>query len=291
MITHIGWGREKKLEIILVDDGSSDNSGKICDEFAQKDNRIKVIHKTNGGQGDARNKALDIMSGEWVSFVDSDDFVSKYYIENLYNLVKKYNVKMAITSSFSFSDDSEIKTNIYKKTAKIKIHSKNKCLKNIIRAKFYAPGPCSKIYKKELFDDIRFPKGKIYEDFAILPKIISNVEKIAFCNIKDYFYFQRDNSAMNNTVFKSSNLDIFYILDDLRVFFKEKKILLNALNYHEISIILRFLKTCDIDDRYLNIINSRINNIYNYFLFSIDIKFKIKFIKSKMIIKGLLNAK
>lgn len=74
----------KNLEIILVDDGSSDNSGKICDEFAQKDNRIKVIHKINGGQADARNKALDIMNGEWVSFVDSDDFIDKFHIENLY---------------------------------------------------------------------------------------------------------------------------------------------------------------------------------------------------------------
>ena len=76
----------KNLEIILVDDGSSDNSGKICDEFAQKDNRIKVIHKINGGQADARNAGLDVMSGEWVSFIDSDDFVSPYYIENLYYL-------------------------------------------------------------------------------------------------------------------------------------------------------------------------------------------------------------
>ncbi|MCR8685715.1 glycosyltransferase family 2 protein, partial [Campylobacter ureolyticus] len=73
----------KNLEIILVDDGSSDNSGKICDEFAQKDNRIKVIHKTNGGLSDARNAGLDGMSGEWVSFVDSDDFISPYYVENL----------------------------------------------------------------------------------------------------------------------------------------------------------------------------------------------------------------
>lgn len=62
----------KNLEIILVDDGSSDNSGKICDKFAQKDNRIKVIHKINGGQADARNAGLDVMSGEWVSFIDSD---------------------------------------------------------------------------------------------------------------------------------------------------------------------------------------------------------------------------
>lgn len=78
----------KNLEIIIVDDGSPDNCPKICDEYAQKDNRIKVIHKENGGLSDARNAGIDVAAGKYIAFVDSDDYVSNDYIEYMYNLIK-----------------------------------------------------------------------------------------------------------------------------------------------------------------------------------------------------------
>ena len=86
----------KNIEIILVDDGSPDDCGKICDEYAKKDNRIKAIHKENGGLSDARNKALDLTNGKYVIFVDSDDYIEKNAIEYLYQLMQKYNTDIAI---------------------------------------------------------------------------------------------------------------------------------------------------------------------------------------------------
>ena len=90
----------KNLEIILVDDGSPDNCGKICDEYAKKDNRIKVIHKENGGLSDARNVALDIAKGEYIGFVDSDDFIEKDMYETLYNLVENYSADISSVSFY-----------------------------------------------------------------------------------------------------------------------------------------------------------------------------------------------
>ena len=163
----------KNLEIILVDDGSSDNSGKICDEFAQKDNRIKVIHKTNGGLSDARNAGLDVMSGEWVSFVDSDDFVSPYYIENLHYLVNKYDVDMAITSFVRFFNENTKLSSNKISNQEVLIHNPDEAIKNMLYGKYYSVSACFKIYKKDLFYNNRFTKGKIYEDFELTPIITS----------------------------------------------------------------------------------------------------------------------
>lgn len=229
----------KNLEIILVDDGSSDNSGKICDEFAQKDNRIKVIHKTNGGQADARNKALDIMSGEWVSFVDSDDFISIYYIENLLSLAKKTGVGIASTSfetNLSNFKESKIQDE--------KILSFNSI--NFIKEMFYgnfrhfAP---TKIYKKEIFKDLRFPKGKLYEDIFTITLAISKSDEIAFCNKQDYFYLQRPDSTTGAN-FNEKELDYLFILDDLETKFKDECIL-NSIKFARIDISLAYIYKAD----------------------------------------------
>lgn len=103
----------RNLEILLVDDGSPDNCGRICDEYAAKDSRIRIIHKKNGGLSDARNAALDVMTGEYVTFIDSDDYVSDDYVEYLYKIIKESGVKLSVSSYQTFVDDSsaEICTN------------------------------------------------------------------------------------------------------------------------------------------------------------------------------------
>ena len=97
---------KKSLEIILVDDGATDNSGAICDEYAKKDARIKVIHKKNGGLADARNVALDVMTGEYVVCVDSDDYISPTHIEGLYHLIEKYGADVSVNTFCSFYEGS-----------------------------------------------------------------------------------------------------------------------------------------------------------------------------------------
>lgn len=111
------------LEIILVDDGSPDNCGNICDNYAQKDSRIKVIHKTNGGLSDARNKGIDIAHGEYITFIDSDDYVSNDYIEVLYNLLKENNAQMSICLPYCISEMNETIIRINNKNKKIIFNS------------------------------------------------------------------------------------------------------------------------------------------------------------------------
>ncbi|VYS80696.1 glycosyltransferase [Campylobacter ureolyticus] len=218
----------KNLEIILVDDGSSDNSGKICDEFAQKDNRIKVIHKINGGQADARNKALDIMNGEWVSFVDSDDFVSPYYIENLHYLISKYDVDIAITSFVRFYNENTKLSSSKISNQEVLLHNPDEAVKNMLYGKYYSVSPWSKIYKKDLFYNNRFTKGKIYEDFELMPIITSQSKKVAFCDVIDYFYYCRQNSTTKSD-FSQKNMQGYEALDSLDRYFSNNLSIKNVL--------------------------------------------------------------
>lgn len=266
----------KNLEIILVDDGSSDNSGKICDEFAQKDNRIKVIHKTNGGLSDARNAGLDVMSGEWVSFIDSDDFVSPYYIENLYYLAFLNGSDIAINSYKRFKDKSE--DFIFKKITDedILVYDSRQAIENMLYVKNFTVSAACKIFKKKLFFETRFPKGKIYEDLYTIPLVISKTDKVVFCDIKDYFYLQRDDSITEEI--KEENFMIFDVISKLESKFDDKDIK-NALLYHKAISSLVFLKHSlflnggnDISKKLKNNITSNIKTILFNKKFPIKVK-------------------
>lgn len=185
----------KNLEIILVDDGSSDNSGKICDEFAQKDSRIKVIHKINGGQADARNKALDIMNGEWVSFVDSDDFIHSSHVENLYLQAVRNNSDICVCG-FKIVDEN------YKIIKSIKINfsdslNGNLAFKYSLNSKI-DPSLCNKIFKSSLFKSVRFVKGIYYEDRELIHRIFYKADRVSFLDSESYFYLERVGSTMNH---------------------------------------------------------------------------------------------
>lgn len=125
----------KNLEIIIVDDGSPDNCPKICDEYAQKDNRIKVIHKENGGLSDARNAGIDVATGKYIAFVDSDDYVSNDYIEYMYNLIKKYNTQMATCETEVINAEKNKVIKPSESEENIEVFSKRDLFYNILFAK------------------------------------------------------------------------------------------------------------------------------------------------------------
>ena len=149
----------KNLEIILVDDGSPDNCGKIADEYAKKDNRIKVIHKKNGGLSDARNAGIDIVKGKYIAFVDSDDYIEKEYIEIMYNAIRTNKVKIVQCGINKVNDDGKV-LDSYGYLDNELINSKR-----IIEEK-YTKYPISnvvawnKLYSTDLFKDIRYPVRK-----------------------------------------------------------------------------------------------------------------------------------
>lgn len=161
------------MEVILVDDGSPDNCPKMCDEWAKKDNRIIVIHKKNGGLSDARNAALDIAKGNFVTFVDSDDWLSD-------------NTLVPLIDSF-------IDCDIMEYSIEGRLQLQDRVYENIddywIKERAYTHTyACNKIYRKELFYDTKFPKGKVFEDAYIFPILLRKCNKVRTCSHGFYHY-------------------------------------------------------------------------------------------------------
>ncbi|MBQ7943451.1 MAG: glycosyltransferase [Lachnospiraceae bacterium] len=208
------------LEIILIDDGATDGCGVICDSYAEKDDRIKVIHKENGGLSDARNAGLNIMAGEYVSCIDSDDFVSPYFIENLYNATVNTDCQIVGSWFVEYFDGNSIPEAKRADTKDVQVYNRE----NLYRKMLYQDGvevsAWGKLYKSTLFDGVRYPKGKIYEDILTTYKLIEKVDKMAILPNVDYFYYQRANSIAQSK-FNIRKLDAVLHMGKLRDFIIE----------------------------------------------------------------------
>ena len=191
----------KNLEVWLVDDGSPDNCGEICDEYAKRDVRIHVIHKENGGLADARNVALDVMTGEYVVCVDSDDYVADDYVETLFNLIQVNESQMSITLPNPYYEGSSPQPASHiKKT--LKIMSPNDALAYMFYQKEFDTSAWAKMYSKYLFSDgIRYPKDWLFEDLPTTYRLIQKCKKIAFSNYNSYYYLMR-RSSIEGSSFK-----------------------------------------------------------------------------------------
>ena len=152
----------QNLEIILVDDGSPDLCGAMCDEMAKTDPRIKVIHKNNGGLSDARNVGIEMASGNYIVFVDSDDWLDLDMIALLYRVLKKYNADIAECSYRNICTDRiEEETNC---SAKVVEGDRILALEAMLDWRWFKPVAWNKLYKRDVLGDIRYPKGKLHED-------------------------------------------------------------------------------------------------------------------------------
>ena len=192
----------ENLEIILVDDGSTDSSGRICDEYAKKDSRVKVYHKENGGLSDARNYGIEKSSGDFLSFIDGDDWIDK----DMYS-------KMIETS---IKDNSDIVVCGITKDyvgRSVDSHSIDECISgyDALKRMFYGKNlnhsACDKIYKKRVFDNVRFPKGEIYEDLRTTYKSVINANTVS--TIKNCFYHYRmREGSISKGKFKESRFEV-----------------------------------------------------------------------------------
>ena len=183
------------LEIILVDDGSPDNCHIICDEYAKKDSRIKVIHKKNGGLSDARNAGLDIATGEYISFIDSDDWIYKDMYTDLIDLIKTYDADISGCSVYKFYENDKFNLD-YDKEFNVKIYSNEEALRSLIREEEIKQTVWNKIYKRNIIDDIKFEVGKIHEDEYWTYQVIGNSKRVVHIDKPMYYYLQRENSIM-----------------------------------------------------------------------------------------------
>lgn len=190
----------ENLEIILVDDGSPDNCGQICDDYAKKDTRIKVIHKKNGGLSDARNAGMKIATGDYIGFVDSDDWIH----ENMYEIL----LYKMIENNTDISECNVKKVFLYKEVdikkyidinqqEKITLLSKNDAMDNLVSEEVVKQTVWNKLYKRQVIEDIFFEKGKLHEDEYWTYKVINKINKVVYIDIDLYYYFQREGSIMS----------------------------------------------------------------------------------------------
>ena len=202
----------ENLEIILVDDGAKDNSGRICDEYVKKDNRIKVIHQENKGLSGARNTGIENAHGEYIAFVDSDDYVSEQIYEKLLNYMEKSNADIVMCGYERFS--GEYWSGKQQKEAELIELSTEQALENIysMDGETYTVA-WNKLYKKAVIDDIRYPLRRLNEDEYTTYKYIANAKKIVYTKEVLYYYFYNDNSitTKQNYVF---NTDIYAALEE-----------------------------------------------------------------------------
>lgn len=215
------------LEIFLVDDGSKDHCGSICDMYAKKDPRIKVLHKTNGGLSDARNAALDVCSGAYIVFVDSDDFVSEYYIENLLKAALKFHADLAISWFEAVVEGQEQVSNSKPLNLdEVEELDPVECLKRLFYQEGIETTAWGKIYKRKLFEEIRYPVGKLYEDIPVTYQLIKSANSVAVIKNTDYYYLQRNNSIQYQK-FDIRKLDAIYhwesVLEDIDINYPQLK--------------------------------------------------------------------
>lgn len=212
----------REFELILVDDGSLDMSGKICDEYAKNDQRIKVIHKKNGGLSSARNEGIKVARGEYIGFVDSDDFINKDMYKILYRISKKYDADISVCDFEYISDNKEVVGSICESKKNIVIYSNEEALNKLYsneNIKFIVAW--NKLYKKHLFSSIYYDINKSHEDEFIIHKLFYNANKIVSCSESLYYYYENYKSIMR-VDFNINRLDIIEAMKNRMEFFREK---------------------------------------------------------------------
>ncbi len=218
------------FELILIDDGSPDRCGVMCDAYAKQDSRIHVIHQTNAGQAAARNRALDIAKGEYFGFVDSDDYVHPQAFEILLGNARQHHAQIsvcgyqAVTGLVEHPPLEDIPSHPWKGPDFLR-----HCLLDRVDKKPWVLW--DKIFHRDCFRDLRFPEGRIYEDNAVVYRTLYEAETIADCDAKLYYYFFNESSTVNQS-FKLKHLDWLKVMEEMIPYFKEKQdqILIDKLN-------------------------------------------------------------
>lgn len=196
-----------EMEIILVDDGSTDESGKICDSFSKQDSRIIVLHKENGGLSSARNAGIDMARGKYLGFVDGDDWIAKDMYEELYYLAESEDAQI-VSCKYQGVDNEDIENaeNIEETHIFTVLECKDALKKFFFRE--ITESVCDKLFLRKLFSGLRFPVGEINEDTVMVANLLMKSQRIVFSERRLYFYRKRDGS-----ITKSGYSERFRVVD------------------------------------------------------------------------------
>lgn len=203
----------RHLEILVVDDGSTDSSGTICDRWAERDDRIRVIHQPNGGLSAARNTALDAMSGEWTIMVDSDDVLHPEAASILLDAIQREQADIVIGDHINIYDDAAPQWSTATSSEGCQIYSQQEALLAVFYQHGLTHSAWARIYRASLFEDIRYPVGRLYEDLAIIYTLLKKCDKVVKINQVVYGYRQRQNSILDS--FSPRRADVLNICEEL----------------------------------------------------------------------------
>lgn len=204
----------KNLEILLIDDGSTDESGRICDQWREKDSRIKVIHQENRGLSAARNAGLEVCRGEYITFVDSDDCIKNRFIQCGYEISRQYQADIVCFGFRSFTDAKELDGKRRSGRKKIKVLNREEAMKAWLYKKYYNVAAWGKLYRKEMLEKIFFPEGKLHEDVGCTWKCFLKAGCVACSNEEMYGYRVRKGSIKNSD-FKRQRLDYLTFTEEI----------------------------------------------------------------------------
>ncbi|MBE5962332.1 MAG: glycosyltransferase [Lachnospiraceae bacterium] len=203
----------KNLQIILVDDGSPDRCGEICDAYAKQDKRITVLHKKNGGLSDARNAGIELCKGKYVTFVDSDDYLSEECILYLYKTLVENNADLSICG-FKYITESGKIINKLNSEEVTKVMNQEEALYELCNNILFPNSAWAKLYKIEDFNDIRYPVGRLFEDIPTTYKLFFKTKKIAFGNKQLYYYLYRE-ASISKQQFNPKRLDAIEFIEEM----------------------------------------------------------------------------
>ena len=250
----------KNLEIIVVNDGSIDNSLEICKKFEKIDKRIKVIDKENGGLSDARNAGLKIAAGDYIGFVDSDDYISEDMFETLGKLLKEHNAEISIVSYYEMMDNRLLDV---QKDGTLDIMNKEEAIKELLIDKKIQSYAWNKLFKKEIFEGIIFPTGKNFEDIATTLLLFEKADKIVRLEEPKYFYLRRNDSIVGIRNYKTY-LDYIEVIIDKYNYLKGKYPSIEE--YNEYNLIINIIWVYTIIVRFeIEGLEEKIDEIYPTF--------------------------
>lgn len=207
------------LEIILVDDGSPDNCGAMCDAYALRDNRVKVIHQKNAGVSVARNVGTDIAEGDYIMYADSDDYLSSDCINKLFQMCNEHNADIAIMQLIRVSEETNKEIRCNEKEF-IKILSSEEAIEASLYQVMFRCGPTAKLFKKNIVDGIQFPAGRRAEDLATCHLFLDKAKRVVCTNAIGYYYRQHSNSFVHT--FTPERMDALEWSQKIEKFCEEK---------------------------------------------------------------------
>jgi glycosyltransferase involved in cell wall biosynthesis len=251
------------LEIILVDDGSTDSSYQRCMDWTQIDSRIVTYTKENGGLSDARNYGLNKANGTMVTYIDSDDWVHQDLIKKLYEAICINNAEVAICRLKRCRQEKDAETVTFSKS-KIESISGETALEEMLYQKKFDTSACGKLYRMNIAGKFLFPKGKLYEDLFTLYKILYNAPVVSYISDQLYFYRFNANSIMNYR-FSVRKFDEIDAADEIVDFLEDKNMNLKQAGFaRQYSSYCQILRNAGAEEQYEEDVKKRLRYLWNY---------------------------